>query len=813
MTTFGGKTFQRGVLCAAMAMLIAGPQASAQTKSKPPAPEPEMAQAARTFDFDIASKPLPQAIADFSAVTGIQVLYTEASTYDHEAPALKGAYTARQALNLLLDNSGLAARYTTAGAVTIELPGRDGGGATTLGAITVEGQTVPSQSIIGNLPEEYSGGQVARGGRVGMLGNRDILDTPFSSTSYTAQTIEDQQASRITDVFLNDPTVRTKTPTDGVFDSFYIRGFPVTSVVYTANGLAGSLPTDVVATESVERIEILKGPSALLSGMAPLGAVGGSVNIVPKLATDEPITSITGRFQGVGQGGFHADVGRRFGRDNRAGVRVNAAYRNGDTAIDDQSEELGLFSAGLDLRGDRFRLSFSGGYQHVEVDAPSLAMTVSSSVVIPEPPDADSNPFPSWGFVKHQDIYGAVRGEYDIAENVTAHAAFGAVDHRSLFLNPSLNIDDAAGNTTASPYYEPSKRIMLSTQAGMRGNFQTGSVKHEPSFEVALLKHDTGFAYPSFSGSSSFTSNLYNPISPTAPDLSGVSEKVATTSTEILTGAAVSDVVSVLDERVQLIFGARWQEIEIDRHGNGLNSRDDKLSPGVGLVVKPWQNVSLYGNYIEGLSPGPKAPSGTANVGEVFPPIVTEQFEAGVKVDYGNIAATLSAFQITQPNGVTTAATNTFGVDGEQRNRGVELSVAGQAADRVRLLGGAAFTDAEQVKTANGSNDGKTAVGVPEYQLNLGLEWDTPFLDGFTLGGRATYTSSQFYDAANTQSIPDWWRFDLSARYALDVYDTPIQMRASITNLLDDNYWESTAPSALSRSAPRTFLLSATARF
>jgi iron complex outermembrane receptor protein len=104
--------------------------------------------------------------------------------------------------------------------------------------------------------------------------------------------------------------------------------------------------------------------------------------------------------------------------------------------------------------------------------------------------------------------------------------------------------------------------------------------------------------------------------------------------------------------------------------------------------------LSLYGNYIEGLSVGPTAPQTAANAFEVFPPIKSKQYEVDAKLDFGQFATTLAAFQITQPNSFTDPATNIFGVDGEQRNRGLEFNVFGEPQDGFRLLGGLAFTKA-----------------------------------------------------------------------------------------------------------------------
>ena len=123
MTTGGTEPTWRGWLLAGASapMLMQGASALAQDAMSPADREPVLvAQAQQTYDFDIPSKPLPQAIADFSAVTGLQVLYTEPSTFGHTAPALRGTFTADQALDRLVAGSGLAYRYTSATTVTLE---------------------------------------------------------------------------------------------------------------------------------------------------------------------------------------------------------------------------------------------------------------------------------------------------------------------------------------------------------------------------------------------------------------------------------------------------------------------------------------------------------------------------------------------------------------------------------------------------------------------------------------------------------------------------------------------------------------------
>ena len=143
-----------------------------------------------------------------------------------------------------------------------------------------------------------------------------------------------------------------------------IRGFPASNQDIGFGGLYGVAPALTVATEMAERVEVLKGPGAMLTGMQPNGSVGGAINIVPKRAGDEPLTRFTTSYISDAQFGGHIDVSRRFGSDKQLGIRFNGLYRDGETPVDGAKlRKLGLAVTGVDYRGERVRLSVDLGYQ------------------------------------------------------------------------------------------------------------------------------------------------------------------------------------------------------------------------------------------------------------------------------------------------------------------------------------------------------------------------------------------------------------------------------------------------------------------
>ena len=162
----------------------------------------------------------------------------------------------------------LCSLSVSANAATPETDPQNDGKAVVLDNVNINAQA-PSSS---DLPPPYAGGQVARGGQLGVLGNQDIMDVPFSMASYTEQLIQDQQAENVADVLLNDSSVRQASGFSNQAQVFMIRGLPLNGDDISYNGLYGVLPRQIISTDALERVEVFKGPNhpyteALLSAI------------------------------------------------------------------------------------------------------------------------------------------------------------------------------------------------------------------------------------------------------------------------------------------------------------------------------------------------------------------------------------------------------------------------------------------------------------------------------------------------------------------------------------------------------------------
>lgn len=800
-----------GAMAAGAVLLLQAP-AQADNRGASPAAGEQIAQSGQPRSFAIPAQPLASALDRFADQTGISFAYRTGDLSAIRSPGATGMLTPREALQQLLAGTGISFAFTGANTVTITKAPESGAGAVQLDAVQVQGSGLVQQSTIDNLPPPYAGGQVATGGREGFLGNRDTMDTPFTSTSYTSTLVQNQQARTIADVVANDAAA-TKYGLS-MFDQFRIRGFALGAGGVSFDGLYGLVQEDRVPVEAFERVEVFRGPSAFLNGY--VGAIGGTINLAPKKAGAQPITSAGASYNTNGQVGALADVGRRFGKDGAFGIRFNGLYRDGYTPLQNNKERVGNAAVALDYAGPNVRLATYFGYTKQDTMGGNQLFIMSANQQVPAAPNAMSAVQQPWETIDTEFVYGMARGEVDLANDWTAFAAYGQSYFRENWLRTIGRNMTAQGSFLASGQQYSRTFWKQTGEVGVRGKMETGPISHSLAMVATGYWEVVGSTFLPFTFSQA--TSLYNPVMTSAPASSAFNYNPPKASATSLGSFALTDTLSAFDERLQVMLGARNQSIQNDNFTTtgALSSSyfASALSPAVGVIVKPWKNVSVYGNYIQALEQGPTAPTTAVNAGQIFAPAQSWQLEAGVKVDFGKWSTTLGLFQITKPAGITDPSTNVFSVDGQQVNQGIELNVFGEPIEGVRILGGLMLLDARLTQTAGGTYNGRKAPASPDVTLKLGAEWDTPFMKALTLTGRVNFFSGQYINEANTQAIPAYTLIGVGARYRFEVDHKPLVLRANVENLFNESSWQSGFTGGIVyRGTPRTIYVSLAADF
>lgn len=690
-----------------------------------------------------------------------------------------------------------------------------GGAAVTLAPVTVSSR----REAMDEAPPAAPGGQVGSGARLGVLGNVRVMDAPLNVTSYTAQTMENTHALSVADVAALDPSVSAATARFNINEDLTIRGFAVPSADFALNGMFGLTPYWRAPLEAVEQVEVIKGPAAALFGMPPGGSVGGVVNLVPKRAGASPVSRVTASWAQDSLLGVHADIGRRFGVDQAFGVRLNLAHRTGDTAIRDQSARHSLGALGLDFRQPRLRVSADLQWSKERIDnvvrqfSPGPGLTA-----VPAAPDGRIA-YPGLGWTQGHSGMGLIKAEYDLSENWIAHFGYGTRHQRwsAVAFNPI--IQSAAGDYVYMGGWQIMPVQGQSLEAGVKGSFKTGGVAHDVALGVSRTKQDQTFFF--YRGFAPGMANMYagnTGALARTPSTDGIDVRMLPFMDTRLDSLAVADTIKLMDERLLLSLGLRRQKVRIQNYNMLTGAAADRYdrgatTPFAGVVFKLREGASLYANYVEGLSRGEIAPldASLSNPGAVLPPYKSRQKEAGVKLEWGRLQASASVFELKKPGAGVSG--NTFGLFGEQRNRGLTLALAGEAARGLRLMGGLTYNDAVISKSATAALKGKKAVGVPRWQLGMGAEWDAPFAPGLTLTGRLTHADKTPGDAAGLLTLPAWSRLDAGLRYAMRLGGTPVTWRLNVDNLLNKRYWGTSAAGYWYVGAARTVSLSASFDF
>ncbi|VEH67364.1 Ferrichrome receptor FcuA precursor [Rodentibacter pneumotropicus] len=330
------------------------------------------------------------------------------------------------------------------------------------------------------LAKEFAGGQVASGSRAGILGNKTNLENPFATTSYTNKFIQDKQARSVADVLKNDPNIRVARGFGNFQESYFMRGFITNSDDILYNGLYGLLPRQYIASEMFERVEIQRGASAFLNGIAPSGgSIGGTIALMPKRAAMEDLNRLNIGLSSNERANVGTDISRRFGNKKEFGVRLNAAHTEGESAIDSDKARNTVFHLGLDWKGEKVRVSADLGYQKNYLGSPRPSVTLNGVDEVPAAPKATSNWGQHWTYSEERDVFGTLRAEYDFLPHFTGYVAYGFRDGKEANLLANLTVRNNNGDGTEYRFDNSRRNIIHTGEIGLKSSFETGAIGHE----------------------------------------------------------------------------------------------------------------------------------------------------------------------------------------------------------------------------------------------------------------------------------------------------------------------------------------------
>ncbi len=765
-----------------------------------PTAQAEITQSASqaTQQFTIPAGSLSQVLARLSAQAGIYLVGASELASGKNSAGLQGSYTVENALSQILNGSGLVAVAQGDNSYALHKEAnQDDGESVTLSTMKVQGL-----GMDGSAANAYRVGDVF----AGALGNLSKQNTPFTIETYSENYIANLQARSLGELTKFDAAISlsgNNLITEN--NAFAIRG--ISTDFDTGQKLDGmnfrSRAKDL-PLEHLERVEILKGAGGFLYGFA---APGGIINYVLKRPTDEFKASVSTQVMDSGLLLAHGDVGGRVGPDDIFGYRVNIVSEAGDTYVDDGEAYRKSASAAIDWRitpdliwqADALiseRKSYGGYF--------SINPTNTFGKVV-SPIDGDKRLAPDWTRYESEHITTGSDLIWNINNNWNNKLSYR---YSTSYRNPLMPIlyVDGDGNYSATLFNYNNLFKSYQTQNVLSGVIETGPVTHNMAFGLShtrtISSNSSGIgtlSIPLGSGNLSSPVEFDRPVGHLDKSDASFNEYSRITRKE----AFMSDTLNV-GESWDFIIGARYGSLE-DDYGD---YKESEITPSFAAIYRPLAWMSIYASYVEAFEQGATAPNTAVNAGEVFQPLVSKQYETGIKVDYDNWSANMAIFQLER--GLTfTDGNNVFSQDGEAHFEGIELSTRGKITDQWMVGASAMWLDATNKKTTNPSLEGEPIQGVADKQFRLYSEYQMPNTQ-LTFTGGAQYTSSVPLDVANQWQVSSVTLFDLGARYEIDLNKQLLTLRLNVENLTDKAYWLTSAgSSSIAQGAPRTIKLGA----
>ncbi len=625
-----------------------------------------------------------------------------------------------------------------------------------------------------------------------------IIDVPQSLSIITAEQISARGFDSVGDIIDYTPGVNTSQG-EGHRDSVVFRG-----VRSTADFFIDGMRDDVQYYRplyNLEQVEILRGPNALLFGR---GGTGGILNRVTKKGViGESFNTLQGSVDSFG--GYAVQIDSNFSSSDTAAFRINAMFETLENHRDFyDGDRVGFNPTAKFMFSDDTTLDLS--YEYIDherfIDRGIPTGTNGRPVeafeeVVFGDPELNINDIEAHLFraALQHNFTDSLKGNFS--------AFYG--DYDKLYQNFYASAYDQANNpdvVTLDGYVDTTQRENFILSGNLIGEFYTGDVVHTLIAGVEFI--DTASdqnRYNSFwdvtmDDNESFLIN--RPLNlrgglgvnaagnPTVNDFTLDLNDDTRVDIDVFS-AFIQDEIQITDQ-LDLVLGARFDSFDITVFNvvadETRSRKDEEISPRLGLVYKPKEEVSLYGSYSESFLP--RSGEQFANINgsnNQLDPNTFTNLEAGLKWDFNQgMSFTAAVFEIEQsaPQVADNDPATLDVIDSEIS--GFEMQLKGQVNEVWYVSAGYSYLDGEQV-----NRSGDTGLRPRELPENMFSIWNNfRVTDQFGFGLGLTYQDESFINNSNTAVLPSYTRVDAAAYY--DVTDS-FSLQLNVENLTDELYF------------------------
>lgn len=676
-----------------------------------------------------------------------------------------------------------------------------------LGEHVVRGQ-VANENVV-NQPLGTLGNQVQN---VGILGKQDALETPF-----TAMTISNAALQNFgspdrgqTDMISLSPSVRDTA--SSLYNDMSIRGFQILGHSMFLNNVPGMLDQQRSADVYVDTATVIAGPSLGIAGtQTQYDSAAGTINYTSKKAGNTPEVAVGVHYNGGRNIKEVVDLGKRFGDNNRYGIRVMADYIHGKTRIEREKIKSHDIFVNLDQKTSHNKTNLLVGYNYVNQNAsPDTFDVVEGLATLPKAPKAGISYKPEYAYNRYDNWITTFNHEQKFNQHMTGfiNAGYHRLDWKG-FIDGTPTINNLNGDYTIGLTNWPLGITKKYMAVGVKGDFKTGNVRH--NYVVNLDRNifnyfETQTLGWGDNGNVTVRGNVYRNIVDGSDYYhhSRTEGGAPWTQTQTVTGWHITDTVE-FNDRLSALIGVHGHRL-VDSKADGAKPTYKGVLPTYALNYKVTPDFSVYASHSASFLAGEMVSGDKyANKGEILEPTKAKQNEFGLKYKNGDVLHTLSFYKIEQANynDYTVGDKTYYRPYGTKVNKGVEYSIVGALTKKLDVIGGASYIHSKQALSNKAVN------GVAKWSGTLGLVYKATdavsLITRLNYLGKATILNEQY-------TVPSHVNVDFGVNYKTNWNGSPVTVRAMLHNVFGKDYWIPKAGgNSLILGQPRTFTLGFTA--